>query len=244
MQLFYTPDIGGDRYALSEEESKHCVCVLRLGPGAPVALTDGRGNLYRGRLVCVANRRCEVEITSVEREYGKRNYYLQLAVAPTKSTDRCEWLLEKATEIGVDRITPLLCEHSERRVWKTDRGAKIITAAVKQSLKTYHPVLDELTPFEQLLKTPFDGDRFIAHCHEGDTRKLQRDALTPGGRAQVLIGPEGDFSPREVALAREVGFIEISLGQSRLRTETAAVVACHTFALMNENVHPIPPEKC
>ncbi len=244
MQLFYTPDISGDRYALSEEESKHCVRVLRLGPGAPVALTDGRGNLYRGRLACVANRRCEVEITGVEREYGRRNYYLQLAVAPTKNTDRYEWFLEKATEIGVDRITPLLCEHSERRVWKTDRGGKIITAAVKQSLKAYHPVLDELTPFDQLLKTPFEGDKFIAHCHEGVSRKLLRDVLAPGGNALVLIGPEGDFSPREVALALEAGFTGISLGQGRLRTETAAIVACHTFSLMNEVTHPKPHERC
>ena len=234
MQLFYTPDITADRYTLSEEESKHCVRVLRLSEGEAIHLTDGRGNLHTARIVSASPKRCEVEITETVAQYGKRPYALTIAVAPTKNNDRFEWFLEKATEIGIDRIIPLECEHSERRVYKTDRGNKVIESAMKQSLKAYHPRLDELTGFEEVVREPFGGSKFIAHCEEQGDKQLLRDLVERDQSVLILIGPEGDFSLEEIRLAKENGFREISLGVSRLRTETAALAACHTVALLNE----------
>ena len=234
MQLFYTPDIAGETYVLNEEESRHCVRVLRLGEGDELRLTDGRGTLYTARIVSASPKRCEVRVTERREEYGERPCRLCLAVAPTKNTDRFEWFLEKATEIGVDRIVPLICDRSERRVLKTDRCTKVVTSAVKQSLKAYHPVLEEPVPFREAVRKPFDGDKFIAHCAESAEKRLLRDLVIPGRDVWVLVGPEGDFSPEEIARAKENGFREVSLGTSRLRTETAGVAACHTVALLNE----------
>lgn len=234
MQLFYTPDIEGSHYTLNEEESKHCVRVLRLTEGDTLHLTDGRGGMYVARIVSASPKRCEVEVVETRKECGKRPYSLCMAVAPTKNADRFEWFLEKATEIGTDRFIPVECDHSERRVLKTDRCEKVVTSAVKQSLKAYHPQLDELTPFDKIVSMPFNGDKFIAHCDESSDKKLLRDLIVREHNVLILIGPEGDFSPREVALAKANGFREISLGASRLRTETAGVAACHTVALMNE----------
>lgn len=234
MQLFYTPDLSGDRYTLSEEESKHCVRVLRLSEGDTIHLTDGRGGMYTARIVSASPKRCEVEVIETEQQYGKRDYILWMAVAPTKNNDRYEWFLEKSTEIGIDRIIPLECDHSERRVVKTDRLMKVITGAVKQSLKAYHPQVDPVTSFLQIVGIPFEGQRFIAHCGESTEKKPLKDLVVKGKNVLILIGPEGDFSPEEVTLAKTKGFQEISLGQSRLRTETAALVASHTVALINE----------
>lgn len=234
MQLFYTPDINGNTHTLPEEESKHCVRVLRLAEGDTLHLTDGRGNLHTARVTSANPKRCEVEITDTVAAYHKRPYTLTMAVAPTKNNDRFEWFLEKATEIGIDRIIPLECDHSERRVYKTDRGNKVVESAMKQSLKAYHPQLDELTRFAEVVSMPFDGDRFIAHCEESTDKKLLRDLAKKGNNTLILIGPEGDFSPEEIARAKAAGFREISLGTSRLRTETAALAACHTVALINE----------
>ena len=234
MQLFYTPDLSGGVYTLSEEESKHCARVLRLAEGDTVHLTDGRGNFHTARITAASPKRCEVAVTETVREYGKRPYTLTMAVAPTKNNDRFEWFLEKATEIGIDRVIPLECARSERRVCKTDRGNKVIESAMKQSLKAYRPQLDGITPFAEVARMPFDGDKFIAHCGEGADKKLLRDVVQRGRDVWMLIGPEGDFSPEEIRLARENGFREISLGASRLRTETAALAACHTVALINE----------
>jgi len=234
MQLFYAPDITLPKYTLPEEESKHCVRVLRLAEGQAIHLTDGKGNLYTARITACSPKRCEVEVIETLTAYGKRPYTLVMAVAPTKNNDRFEWFLEKATEIGVDRVVPLECERSERRIYKTDRGNKVIESAMKQSLKAYHPELEELTAFREVVCRPFDGDKFIAHCAAGGEKKLLRDSVQRGRDCLVLIGPEGDFSPEEIRLARENGFREISLGTSRLRTETAALAACHTVALINE----------
>lgn len=234
MQLFYTPDITEKTYTLPEEESKHCVRVLRLAEGDTIHLADGKGNLHTARITSASPKRCEVEITETIPEYGKRPYMLMMGVAPTKNNDRFEWFQEKATEIGIDRIIPLECDHSERRVYKIDRGNKVIESAMKQSLKAYHPQLDELTRFADVMRIPFAGDKFIAHCEEGDEKKLLRDLVTKGNDTLILIGPEGDFSPEEIRLAKENGFREISLGTSRLRTETAALAACHTVSLINE----------
>lgn len=225
MHLFYTPNISGDTCTLSEEESQHCVRVLRLGTGSAVHLIDGRGGLYAAQITEAHARRCTVRITGVQREVGKRSGYLHVALAPTKSVERYEWFLEKATEVGVDEITPLLCERSERRTVKAERSVKVVTAAVKQSLKAYHPTLNPMQDFSALVAQPFDGVKCIAHCMAPPKSLLQHVAR-PRGRTLVLVGPEGDFSPAEAELARQNGFVEVSLGSSRLRTETAGVAAC------------------
>jgi 16S rRNA (uracil1498-N3)-methyltransferase len=233
MQLFYTPDISGEFYTLSEDESKHCVRVLRLVEGDAVQLVDGCGGLYVATITEANHKRCTVRVGEVQRGFGKRGYYLHLAVAPTKNTERYEWLLEKATEIGVDEITPLLCEHSERKLVKDERSLKVITAAVKQSLKAYHPQLNPMLDFAQLVSQNFGGTKLIAHCHNRP-KILLKNAVRAGEPTLIAIGPEGDFSLAEVELAVSCGFTEVSLGESRLRTETAGVVACHTLALANQ----------
>jgi 16S rRNA (uracil1498-N3)-methyltransferase len=199
--------------------------VLRLGTGDAVHLIDGRGGLYAAQITEAHDKRCTVRITGVQREVGKRSGYLHVALAPTKNVERYEWFLEKATEIGVDEITPLLCERSERRTVKAERSEKVVTAAVKQSLKAYHPHLNPMRDFAAFVAQPFDGVKCIAHCMASQKRPLQH-LVHPQGRTLALIGPEGDFSPLEVELARQNGFVEVSLGNSRLRTETAGVVTC------------------
>lgn len=232
MHLFYTPDISGNIYTLSEEESRHCQKVLRLKPGDTIHLTDGLGTMYEAMLVDIAGRQVTAEVTGKREGYGQRPYRLHLAVAPTKNIDRFEWFLEKATEIGVDEITPLLCEHSERKAVRHDRLYKVITSALKQSLKAYHPVLHEMTSFKEFVITKHPGQLFIAHLQEKDPVLLQH-VYAKEQDATILIGPEGDFSPDELERARTSGFKCISLGNSRLRTETAAVVACHAISLLN-----------
>lgn len=182
-------------------------------------------------------KECAVRILSRTDNYGRRPYKLHVVIAPTKNIDRYEWFLEKATEIGIDRITPILCEHSERKVLRRDRGEKIVLSAVKQSLKAYVPHLDELTPFREFIAsasadgTPIYKERFVAYCDEGTPladRVRLFPALSAAGSPRefcVLIGPEGDFSPAEIALARKAGFVPVTLGESRLRTETAGVMA-------------------
>lgn len=225
MQLFYAPDIVPPSHTLTEEESRHCIKVLRMQPGDRLHLTDGRGNLYEAAVTKADPRRCEIEVVETFAEYGKRPYSLTMAVAPTKNNDRFEWFLEKTTETGVDTIIPIECSNSERRVFKTERSEKVITSAVKQSLKAYHPKLEPLTDVRQVIERPFDGTKLIAHCRQKEARKPITEVLPRGGNALILIGPEGDFTAEEVALAKAHGFIGISLGESRLRTETAAVAA-------------------
>lgn len=234
MQLFYAPDITPPEYTLCEEESKHCIRVLRLAEGDPLHITDGRGTMYECRIVAADARRCTVRVVAAHEEFEKMPYRLIMAVAPTKNIDRFEWFLEKATEIGVSEIIPLECDHSERRSIKTERETKVITAAVKQSLKAYHPRLHGLTTFSEALAMPFEGRRFIAHCDTPVGEKLYLpDTLEAGGSAMIFIGPEGDFSPAEIARAVGAGCTEITLGQQRLRTETAAVVAVTMAAVKN-----------
>jgi 16S rRNA (uracil1498-N3)-methyltransferase len=232
MQLFYTPDIDSTIYALSEEESRHCQKVLRLKEGDLIHLTDGMGTLYEARLVDAKGRQVTVEVTDKKEEVAKRPYHVHLAVAPTKNIDRFEWFLEKATEIGMDEITPLHCEHSERKTVRHDRLLKVITAAVKQSLKAYHPVLNEMASFNDFISKNHSGQLFIAHLEENDPVLLQH-IYKKNSDVTILIGPEGDFSPKELELALEKGYKCISLGDSRLRTETAGVVACQTIILLN-----------
>ncbi|MFZ4399564.1 MAG: 16S rRNA (uracil(1498)-N(3))-methyltransferase [Bacteroidales bacterium] len=234
MQLFYTPNIKSETYTLDKEESAHCVRVLRLREGSHIHLTDGNGNLYKARLLNADIKSCIVEIIETISNYEKRNFHLHIAIAPTKNTDRFEWFLEKATEIGIDEITPVFCEHSERRQINPERLQKIITSALKQSLKAYHPVLKDAIKFEQFLLKKFEGQKFIAHCEETQKQSLQ-SMYIKNASALILIGPEGDFSTSEITKAIENNYQPISLGTSRLRTETAGIVACHTINLLNES---------
>lgn len=236
MQLFYAPQITPPTHTLGEEESKHCVRVLRLKCGDTLYITDGRGNLFCCRITDDHPRRCSLEVVSVQECFEKLPYALTMAVAPTKNSDRYEWFLEKATEVGVEAFLPLETAHSERRVFKPERAEKVITAAMKQSLKAYRPTLHPLTSFRQAATAPFEGRKLIAHCGEALSAKGKSylpSALRSGEAAMIFIGPEGDFSPEEVALALENGFEEITLGRQRLRTETAALVGAVMVSVVN-----------
>jgi len=234
MHLFYTPDIAPThtQYFLNEEESKHAVRVLRLEVGAEVQLIDGKGGLYTAQIKDAHPKRVILQITNVITGYNKRNHYLHIAIAPTKNLDRLEWFLEKATEIGIDEISLIICQRSERKEAKTERLNKIITSAIKQSLKAYHPVLNEPIAFNKFLAVPFEGQKFIAHCEDSEKTSLSHD-LQKQGRYLILIGPEGDFSPVEIDAALHNGYKAITLGESRLRTETAALEACFEVNFLN-----------
>ncbi|MBR5133758.1 MAG: 16S rRNA (uracil(1498)-N(3))-methyltransferase [Alistipes sp.] len=235
MQLFYAPEITLPLYTLSEEESKHCVRVLRMEPGDELHITDGRGTMHRCKVVDANAKRCVVEVVESQYEYQKMDYELTVAIAPTKIIDRFEWFLEKSTEVGISEIYPIECDHSERRQLKLDREQKVVTSAVKQSLKAYHPVLHPLTDVRDVITMPFEGAKFIAHCNSelGEREYLGR-LLKKGEKTLILIGPEGDFSPEEITFALQNGFKAISLGRERLRTETAAVVATVVTSTINK----------
>jgi 16S rRNA (uracil1498-N3)-methyltransferase len=237
MQLFYTPDIDPSyqQYFLNEEESKHCTRVLRLEKGSEVQLIDGRGGLYTALIMDAHPKRTILQINSVLSSFNKRNHYLHIAVAPTKNIERLEWFLEKATEIGIDEISPVICQHSERKEVKIERLNKIITSAIKQSVKAYHPVLNEPLSYHQFLKKTFEGQKFIAHCEKSDKVTLQAE-IVKQGRYLILIGPEGDFTPAEIDEALQNGFKPITLGESRLRTETAALEACFEVNFLNREI--------
>ncbi len=232
MQLFYVPDISV-RPVLPEEESGHCVRVLRLGVGDKIRITDGQGFFYDAVIECPHPKHCEVRIEKKWSQPALWNFKLHIAVAPTKNMDRMEWFIEKATETGIDAVTCLNCRFSERREIKLARLEKIMVSAIKQSQKATLPFLEGMTDFREFVKRPFDGQKMIAYC--GDVEKvLLKEFYHVGSNALVLIGPEGDFSSEEVTLALEQGFQPVSLGKSRLRTETAALVACHTLQLLSQ----------
>jgi len=231
--IFYTPDIQGLRYTLNEEESAHALRVLRLKAGDEITLADGLGGRYKARIDVMHHKHCEVEVLEHQTDFGKRPYRLHIGIAPTKNIDRFEWFIEKATETGIDEITPLLCERSERKHVNTERLQRIMVAAMKQSQKAYLPQLNEMTVFGKWLETQSSGACYIAHCNEGDRQSL-KTAYQPGQDATIAIGPEGDFSMQEVSQALACGFKGISLGTSRLRTETAGVTVCCGVYFMNE----------
>ena len=233
MHIFYTPDISGNNYTLNETESKHCVRVLRLDKGDEITLVDGCGGYFTAEIADPNPKRCLVNVIKSELNFGLRNFQIHVAIAPTKNIERMEWFLEKATEIGISRVIPILCQHSERKEIKHERLEKVMVSAMKQSLKAYLPQLDDLTKLSDLINQPFEGLKFIAHCGE-QHRELLKNRIVPNHNYLILIGPEGDFSPEEIELALKSGFQAVSLGDSRLRTETAGVVACHTLNLMNE----------
>ena len=232
MHVFYTPDISTSP-ELPEEEAGHCLRVLRLSIGDEIMLTDGKGCFYKAVISAASGKRCQVKVTETIPQEKGWNGWLHIAMAPNKNMDRTEWFAEKATEIGFDELTFLNCRYSERKVIKTERIEKILVSAVKQSLKAAKPVLNEMTDFNSFITRDFGGQKFIAHCYEGE-KQLLKEVIHPGEDALVLIGPEGDFSEEEVEKAIANGFRPISLGKSRLRTETAALVACHTMNLLNQ----------
>lgn len=223
MHVFYTPDIQ-TKPELPEEEAQHCVRVLRLSAGDEITLTDGKGNFYRAEITASTNKRCLVKVLETIPQEPLWSGHLHIAMAPTKNMDRNEWFAEKATEIGFNELTFLNCRFSERKVIKMERIEKIVVSAIKQSLKARLPKLNGMTDFDKFITQEFEGQKFIAHCYEGE-KPLLKNVMKPGEDALVLIGPEGDFSEEEVAKAIKKGFQPISLGKSRLRTETAALVA-------------------
>ncbi len=232
MHIFYTPDIEGNDYLLSEQESKHASRVLRLKAGDEVLLIDGKGVRYQALIVDQTGKRIMVKVSS-EQQFEKRAAHrLHIAIAPTKNIERLEFFLEKATEIGVDEITPLLCRFSERKVIKNDRLQRVVVAAMKQSVKAFMPQLNPLTSFDDFIKKTHTGGKYIAHCYDGEKNTL-KEMVNSNSSSLVMIGPEGDFSLEEVALATKQGFVAVELGKERLRTETAGIVACHTVNLMS-----------
>ena len=235
MQLFYHPELlpQSDTCTFDAIESQHIVRVLRKREGDILWITNGKGYLFQSEITLAHDKGCKVKVLKATEQKSHRNYYLQLVIAPTKNMDRLEWFAEKATEIGVDEIVPIICEHSERKILKIDRLEKVIIAAMKQSAQYTLPVLREPIGFAEWVNQPFEGQRFIAHCEETERQSFQKE-IEPRQKVQVFIGPEGDFSTKEIALALQKGIKPVTFGINRLRTETAGVVAVHTVALMNE----------
>lgn len=234
MQLFYNSEIKNtdSSFVFDKEESKHIVKVLRKKESDKIFITNGLGFLFVSEIRLASDKKCEVKILEIQ-EFEKPKYNLHIAVAPTKMNDRLEWFLEKATEIGIQEITPIICDHSERKVYKIERGEKIIQSAMKQSNQFYLPKINESISFKEFISNTSSNNKFIAHCVETERKQL-KDCIQPNENYVILIGPEGDFSENEIELALENNFQPVLLGNTRLRTETAALVACHTVALMNE----------
>lgn len=233
MQYFYDPTLNPDSKdcVLGKEESNHIIRVLRKRVGDKIQITNGKGYVFTAEIVDPSVQGCKITIRDSEKTIPKM-YQLHLAVAPTKNMDRYEWFLEKATEIGVDEITPVICDHSERKILKRHRLDKVIQSAMKQSKRTILPKLNDPESLDEFLEKDHKGLRFIAHCQEGEKAELKR-RIAPDKDILVLIGPEGDFSDEEILSAQSQGFMPVSLGEYRLRTETAAILACSTVAFIN-----------
>ena len=234
MQLFYNKFITetSKEIKFDKEESRHIFKVLRKQEGSILNLTNGKGLFFKVTLIHSNLKNCMATVLEVKKQ-EPLTYSLHLAVAPTKLNDRYEWFLEKATEIGIDSITPIICDHSERKVIKPERFERILQSAMKQSLNCYLPKLNDAISFQDFISLDFEGDLFIAHCEETDRKSLKQQ-LNPKTDITILIGPEGDFSVKEITEALKNNFIPVTLGETRLRTETAAIVACHSVAFINE----------
>ena len=236
MQLFYSPDIvsTSQNFIFNKEESRHIIRVLRKKEGDLLHITNGKGYLITAEISHANEKKCLVHIISFEKQQKTWDYNLHIAIAPTKMNDRFEWFLEKATEIGIDEITPIICDNSERKVLKTERMQKVLVSAMKQSLKFNLPKLNEPVKFSEIVSLNFNGTKFIAHCEDPDQKNTLKNLLKPNQNILVLIGPEGDFSPKEITKALQHKFIALSLGSSRLRTETAGIVVCNSVSVINE----------
>lgn len=236
MQLFFNPNLSSEdkQVKFDKDESRHIHKVLRLKSGDKIQITNGKGYFFDAKIIDSNPKSCVASIFKIEKT-EPLSYSLHLAVAPTKLNDRFEWFLEKATEIGITQITPIICERSERKIIKLNRYERIIQSALKQSLKAYLPKLNEATDFKSFIESQKDKNQkqFIAHCDEGSKKSLKFEVV-PKNNYLILIGPEGDFSSIEIELALKNNYIPVSLGNSRLRTETAAIVACHSVAFINE----------
>lgn len=230
MHLFYAPHIDPEYQVLSQEESKHCR-ILRIKIGDFIYLTDGHGSMFKTIITDNSTGIYHTKIVEQQHEFNKKSYYLHIAIAPTKNNDRFEWFLEKATEIGIDEITPLICEHSEKTHLKYERLQKVLISALKQSFTAYLPTLNHAVAFSDLIKTEISEQKFIAYC--GETLQHLNTACVPNKKVTILIGPEGDFSKEEVLISENAGFMPISLGKNRLRTETAGVFACSAVNTVN-----------
>jgi len=230
MQLFYLENPENE-IILSSEESKHATKVLRKKKGDILDFTDGKGNFYKAEITVADTRKCRLQIVSSDQKEKQHNYHLHIAIAPTKNMDRFEWFLEKATEIGIDEITPIICSRSERKIIKTERGNRILLSAMKQSLKHHLPKLNNAVTLKDFLKQDFNGTKYIAHCEDGEKNELK--TVSKAEKTLILIGPEGDFSPKEIELALKNQCKAVSLGTSRLRTETAGIVAVHTINIIS-----------
>lgn len=233
MHQFFLADLSAELVTLDEDESKHAIRVLRLQKGNEVVLIDGKGTRALALVEDDHAKRCALRIVSRKQESTGRTFKIHIAVAPTKSADRIEWFLEKAVEIGIDKISLIDCEHSERSNFKTERLEKIAVAAMKQSQQSWLPEIRGVFPFEQFLQSvSADEEKFIAHLEEGERKQLKSE-IKPGSDVLILIGPEGDFSQNEIESAIRNGFLAVSLGENRLRTETAALYSVMTANLVN-----------
>lgn len=234
MQLVYATDyLSGELCSLNKEESAHIVKVMRMKEGEEVFLSNGRGDMFVCEIADANPNHCTLRIKSRTESNDKRDFRIHLAIAPTKNISRIEWLLEKATEIGIDEITFLLCEHSERKVVNMERMDKILVSAMKQSIKSYKPVLNPLTKFKDFVACSTEDYKLLAYCGQEEKHSI-KDSCKPKASYLILIGPEGDFSPQEIALAKENGFSFITLGNQRLRTETAGLYAVSNFHYLNQ----------
>jgi len=233
MQIFYTSGVTGSVASFSRDESGHCLRVLRMRKGDPINFTDGKGNLYEGVITGESHTMMEVSVNKVLKDYGRRSYRLHTAISPLKNNDRLEWFIEKAVEMGIDEITPLICSRTEKQRIKRDRLESLILSAMKQSVKAYLPVLNEPITVSDFLAGELSGVKLIAHCNGVPERKPVSAVVRRGADTVILIGPEGDFTVEEVMMAVEAGFIPVHLGESRLRTETAGVAACCSVYLAN-----------
>ena len=235
MQLFYSPTLTEQTktFVFDKTESRHIVRVLRKSEGDTLKITNGNGILATAEITIASDKKCQVTLLRFSKQKKSWNYHLHIAVAPTKLNDRMEWFLEKATEIGIDEITPIICHHSERKVVKTERYEKIVLSGMKQSLKFHLPKINEAVSFKNFINSKPTGELFIAHCEEQDKKSFKHE-IKPATDITILIGPEGDFSPTEIEMALQNKYTPVTLGESRLRTETAALVACHSVAFVNE----------
>lgn len=234
MHWFFSANLQPGIFEFDREESKHIARALRLKNGNRIALTDGAGRIYTGIIVSDDQKKCVAQVLSDYESVAPPPVNVHIAVAPTKNIARLEWFVEKATETGIHEITPIRCDHSERTGIKIDRLKKITIAAIKQSQQPWLPVINDLTEFDDVIQKPFDGQRFIAYLDERNPLNLLKHAYRPGSNVTVLIGPEGDFSKSEIDAAIQAGYVPISLGKNRLRTETAAMAACFTIGLINQ----------
>ena len=233
MQVFYAPGIEGSNHTLDENESKHCIRVLRMAYGSPVKLIDGKGNLFEGFISKPDVKKCTIEITDIRENFENRNYRLHIAISPLKNPERFEWFIEKSVEIGIDEITPIICKNTEKQTIKQERTENIIISAMKQSLKARKPSLNAPVGFREFISGTHTGIKMLAHCNSELHRKSINELYSLGSEAVIMIGPEGDFSIEEAEAALKQGFSHIHLGPARLRTETAGIAACHSVYFIN-----------